>query len=178
METPLHWLGVAKGKEEVWRQVSARPIQDGFVIDGLHKDAGAITLTSSGNPERYVDCGYITSYVENAQGERTYEFAAATASTEYELMAGRETVSIARGMALDARITVTVMATGDKETRMSATARYVLSRTMLIRNTQNGSQTMSQRRDLASNQRGTFPGTVARRPSGVLEAGVLSAFAP
>lgn len=45
VETPLQWLGVAKGKEEVWRQVSARPIQDRFVIDGLRKDAGVITLT-------------------------------------------------------------------------------------------------------------------------------------
>jgi len=49
---------------------------------------------------------------------------------------------------------------------------------MLIRNTQNSSQTMSHRIDLASNQAGTFPGTVACRPSGVLEADVLSAFAP
>jgi hypothetical protein len=148
------------------------------VIDGLHKDAGLITFTYGGNPERYVDCGYITSYVKNARGERTYEFAAATASTEYELMAGRETVSIARGMVLDAGNTVAMIPTGDKETRMSATARYVLSRTMLIRNTQNGSRTMSHRIDLASNQEGRFPGTVACRPSGVLEAGVLSAFAP
>ena len=31
--------------EEVWRQVSARPIQDRFVIDGLRNDAGVITLT-------------------------------------------------------------------------------------------------------------------------------------
>lgn len=93
-------------------------------------------------------------------------------------MTGRESVSIARRVGLDARITVTVMPTGDKETRMSAAARYVLSRTMLIRNTQNSSQTMSHRIDLASNQAGTFPGTVACRPSGVLEADVLSAFAP
>ena len=93
-------------------------------------------------------------------------------------MTGRAIVSIARRMGLDARIAVAVTPIGDKDTRLSATARYVLSRTLLIRDTQGGLQTISHRIDFASNNEGTFPGIVACRPSGMLEAEALSAFAP
>jgi len=92
-------------------------------------------------------------------------------------MTGREIVSIARRMGLDARMAVAVTPIGDKDTRLSATARYVLSRTMLIRHTQGGLQSISHRIDFASNE-GTFPDIVACRPSGMLEADALSAFAP
>jgi len=178
VETPLHWLVVAKVRDEVWQQASASPIQDGFVVNGIDEDTGVITLTYSGNPERYVDCGYITSSVKNVRGERRYQFAASAASTEYELMTGREIVSIARRMMLDARIAVTVAPVGDKNTRISATARYVLSRTLLIHDTQGGAQTISHRINFTSDQEAAFPGAVACRPSGMLEADALSAFAP
>jgi hypothetical protein len=177
VEAPLHWLVVAKSKDEVWRQASAGSIQDGFAINAVDKDTGVIILTYSGSPERYVDCGYITSYVKNVRGERRYQFAASTASTEYELMTGREIVSIARRMTLDARIAVTVIPMGDNDTRISATARYVLSRTLSIRDTQGGVRTVSDRINFTSDQEGAFPGTVACRASGMLETDALSALA-
>ena len=178
VETPTHAVVVAKGREDVWRQMPVSPVRDRFVINGLDGDTGVITLTYSGNPERYVDCGYITSSVKNVRGERRYQFAASAASTEYELMTGREIVSIARRMMLDARIAVTVAPVGDKNTRISATARYVLSRTLLIHDTQGGAQTISHRINFTSDQEAAFPGAVACRPSGMLEADALSAFAP
>jgi len=177
IETPTHSLAVAKGREDVWRQVPVSPIRDRFLIQGLDRDTGVITLTYSGDPERYVDCGYITSYVKNVRGERTYRFAAATASTEYELMTGREILSIARQMGLDARIEVAVTPVGEKETQISATARYVLSRTMLVRDTQGRLETISHLINFTTDQEGTFPGAVACRPNGMLESDVLSAFA-
>lgn len=177
VETPTHSLVVAKGREDVWRQVPVTPVRDRVVINGLDRDTGVITLTYSGDPERYVDCGHITSYVKNVRGERTYRFAAATASTEYELMTGREILSIARQMGLEARIAVAVTPVGEKETRISATARYALSRTMLVRDTQGRVETISHLINFTSDQEGTFPGAVACRPSGMLEADVLSTFA-
>jgi hypothetical protein len=177
VETPTHAVVVAKGREDVWRQMSVSPVRDRFVINGRDGDTGVITLTYSGDPERYVDCGYITSYVKNVRGERTYRFAAATASTEYELMTGREILSIARQMGLEARIAVKVTPIGEKETQISATAQYVLARTMLVRDTQGRVQTISHLINFTSDQEGTFPGAVACRPSGMLETDVLSAFA-
>ncbi len=176
--TPPHWLVVAKSAAEVWRQASAGGGWDRFAMETVDNSAGVITLRYHGDPERYVDCGSITSYVQNARGKRTYQFPAATASTEYELMTGREILSIARRMQLEARIAVALTPIGSEGTRVSATTRYVLSRTLLIRDTQGRSQTISHLIRFTSDRGEAFPGMIACRPTGALEADVLSAFAP
>ncbi len=176
--TPAHWRVVAGSSADVWRQVSAGVGWERFVIDEVDSPAGVVTLTYSGDPERYVDCGYITSSVQNARGKRTYRFPAATASTEYELMTGKEIVAIARRTQLDARIAVTLIPLGSNATRVSTTTRYVLSRTILIRDTQGRSQTISHLIRFTSDRGEAFPGVIACRPTGTLEADVLSAFAP
>lgn len=178
VESAAHSRLVAKALDEVWLQASANPTRDGFAINGVDKNTGVITLTYSGDPERYVDCGYVASSVKNVRGERTYRFPAATAATDYELMTGREIVSIARHMVLDAQIAVTATPIGRTETQVSVSARYVLTRTMHIRDTQGGVKTLSHRINFTSGQEGSFPGAVACRASGHLEAEVLSAFAP
>jgi hypothetical protein len=176
--TATHSVVVAERQHEVWRRVSASFGGDRFVIDGVDQDAGVITLSYSGDPERYVDCGYISSYVKNVRGERTYRFPAGSASTEYELMTGREIVSVARRMTLDARIAVTLTPIGSTETQISATTRYALSRTLLIRDTQGRSQTIANRIHFTSGRAEAFPGAVVCRPTGALEADVLSVVAP
>jgi hypothetical protein len=178
VEIPAQSRLVTKTMDDVWRQASAGSIREGFAVTRIDKDAGIITVAYSGDPERYVDCGHIASYVKNVRGERIYRFPAATAATDYELMTGREIVSIARQMVLDAQIAVTAIPIGSQAARVSASARYVLSRTMHIRDTQGDVQIISDHISFASDQEGSFPGGVACRASGQLEADVLSAFAP
>jgi len=176
-EAATNWLAVAKSTEEVWRQAVSTLDKNDFVIDGLNKDSGVITFSYRGDPERYVDCGYITSYVKNLRGERRYGFPAATASTEYEFMTGREILLIARTMTLDGRVTVTVTALSARETRISANARYALTRILLVRDTQGRSESISQHIDFDSGQEGVFPGAILCVPNGRLEREALSAFA-
>lgn len=178
VETPPHVLIVTKSREEVWRQVSRSLVKDRFLLDGIDREAGVVTLTYAGDPEPYVDCGYITSYVTNVRGERTYRFAAATASTEYEIMTGTEILSIVRRLTLDARIAVTMTAVDTTATRISATTRYTLVRTMLVHDAKRRSRTISDFISFDTGQEATFPGAVACRASGMLETDVLSAFTP
>lgn len=176
--TPTLTRTVGKSVDEVWRHAAALPIQERIVVHGVDKDAGVITLAYRGDPEPYVDCGHITSYVKNVRGERTYRFPAAHAATDYELMTGKEIVSIARQMLLDARITLTVAAIGNNETRVSVSAQYTLTRTMHVRDTQGSVQALSHVAGFASDQEGAFPGAVVCRASGTLEADVVAAFTP
>ncbi len=169
---------VAKTTDDVWREAAAGSVQGRFVVNDADRRAGVITLTYSGDPERYVDCGSVTSYVKNVRGERTYRFPAAAAAVDYELMTGKEIVSIARQMALDARIVVTAAPVGITETRLTARAQYTLSRTMHIRDTQGGVQTFAHLTRFTSDQDGTCPGAVGCRATGALEADVLAALAP
>jgi len=178
IEIPAQARVVTKTMDDVWQQAAAGPIREGFAVTRVDKNAGIITVTYSGDPERYVDCGHITSYVKNVRGERIYRFPAATAATDYELMTGREIVSIARQMSLDAQIAVTANPIGSQAVRVAASARYALARTMHIRDTQGGVRTASHHISFTSDQEGSFPGGVACRASGQLEADVLSVFAP
>lgn len=176
--TPTLTRMVGKSADEVWEHAAARPSQEGIVVRGLDKDAGVILLAYRGDPEPHVDCGHITSYVKNVRGERTYRFPAAHAATAYELMTGKEIVSIARQMQLEAGITMTVAAIGNNETRVSVSAEYSLSRTMHIRDTQGSVQALSHVTRFVSGQEGAFPGAVVCRATGTLEADVVAAFTP
>lgn len=165
---------VEKSADDIWRSIPQTYDASGLVVHGFHRASGVLILDYSGDPVRYVDCGYITSSVKNLHGERTYAFPAATGSAEYEFMTGREILSVAREMNVEARFTVTVVGTGTRQARLSVDGRYELTRTMTVRDTQGRSRTSSHTVRFASGQEARFPGTVTCRPNGELEAQVLS----
>jgi hypothetical protein len=134
-------------------------------------------LSYTGDPERYVDCGEITSYVKNLRGERTYRFPAAAAATEYEYMNGREILVITRHMHLDGRLNLTVVDAGPQQTQISANALYTLTRTLIARDTRGQSRNSSQRITFTSRHEGALPGDITCRSNGALEKEALSAIA-
>ena len=166
---------IGKSKAEVWQQIVPMLEDRPFVIDALDKDAGVIMLSYTGDPEGYVDCGHITSYVKNLRGERTYQFPAATASTEYEFMQWNGLRVITREMSLEGRINVTVAETGAGQTQVSARARYSVTRNLTMRDARGNSEVASHVMHFTSGQDGAFPGTGICRATGLLEAEVLSA---
>ena len=170
-------MTVGKSKAEVWQQIVPMLENRAFVIDALDKDAGVIILSYVGDPGGYVDCGYITSYVKNLHGERTYQFPAATAAAEYEFMQWNGLRIITREMSLEGRINVTVTETGPDRTQVSARARYAVTRSLTIRDTRGRSEVTSHVIHFTSSQDGAFPGTGICRATGLLEAEVLSALA-
>jgi hypothetical protein len=166
---------IGKSKAEVWQQIVPMLEDRPFVIDALDKDAGVIILSYTGDPEGYVDCGHVTSYVKNLRGERTYQFPAATASTEYEVMQWNGLRVITREMSLEGRINVTVTETEAGQTQVSARARYSVTRNLTMRDARGHSDAASQVIHFTSGQDGAFPGTGICRATGLLEAEVLSA---
>ena len=168
-------ITIAKSKDDVWKQIVPTFPSARFVIQSLDKDTGIIVLSYTGEPERYVDCGEITSYVKNLRGERTYRFPAAAAVTEYEYMTGHEILVITRRMHLDGRLNLTVVDAGSQQTQISANAQYTLTRTLIARDTQGQSRTLSQRITFPSHHEGAFPGDVTCRSNGVLEKEALAA---
>ena len=77
---------VERSKDAVWKQLIPALGKEFFVINNLDKESGIVNVSYSGDPERYVDCGLLTSYVKNAKGERTYKFPGARAYMVYETM--------------------------------------------------------------------------------------------
>lgn len=119
---------VPKSREAVWNKTIPALGKQFFVINNLDKSSGLVNLSYSGDPEKYVDCGNITSYVSNVRGERTYNFPGARAAVQYEVMDKAGLFIIDRKMSLEGRMNLIFEDAGSNQTRVTASTRYVLTR--------------------------------------------------
>ncbi|HQR53120.1 MAG TPA: hypothetical protein PLZ79_07595 [Burkholderiales bacterium] len=122
---------IEKPREVVWNAAVPALGKQFFVINNMDKGSGFINLSYSGDPEQYVDCGQVTSYVKNARGERTYQFPASRAEQSYEVMTSN-LFRVDRKMALEGRMNLVFEEITPSSTRVTATTRYVLTRTVRV----------------------------------------------
>jgi hypothetical protein len=173
---------INKPREAVWTTSVPALSKQFFVINNLDKSSGLINLSYTGDPEKYIDCGRITSFVKNAQGERTYDFPAAKAQQSYEIMNPSVGLFfIDRRMNLEGRVNLIFEEVDANSTRVTANTRYVVTRSQTIRSAaggfpQNPTDTISFNSGgsarFPTNQQGEFAECAAR---GILEQEVLSA---
>jgi hypothetical protein len=170
---------INKGKDELWKTIIPMLGKQFFVINNLDKDSGIINISYSGDPEKYVDCGWINSYVKNARGERTYRFPASKAYQEYEVMDmehGGGLYFISRKMNLEGRMNIIIEEIENAKSRVTTNTRYVLMKTINARNVQNQFNTSTDSISFNSGQEATFSGMPAAtcQATGKLEDEVLS----
>jgi hypothetical protein len=173
---------IERPREAVWNASVPELGKQFFVINNLDKSSGLMNISYTGDPERYIDCGRITSFVKNAQGERTYAFAGAKAQQVYEIMnPGVGLFFIDRRMNLEGRLNLIFEEVGPTTTRITANTRYVVTRTQTIRNAANnfpqtGADTISFNTTAGAAFPGNSQGQSAECVStGALEREVLSA---
>lgn len=124
---------VDRAREDVWNDSVPELGKRYFVINNLDKSSGLINVSYSGDPEQYIDCGNITSFVSNARGERTYNFAGAKAQQTYEIMNSSGLFFIDRKMALEGRVNLIFEEVSPSRTRVTANTRYVVRRQSTVR---------------------------------------------
>ncbi|WAR44888.1 hypothetical protein [Methylomonas rapida] len=130
-------ITISAPRDAVWNATVPKLGKQFFVINNLDKSSGLINLSYSGDPENYVDCGRIISYVSNARGERTYDFPASKADQQYEVMSGNLFL-FHRKMSLDGRINLIFEELSPSETRVTANTKYVLSRIITVNGVSGG----------------------------------------
>lgn len=124
---------INKPFDSVWKSVVPELGKQFFVINNLDKSSGLINISYTGNPEKYIDCGRITSVVKNIKGERTYDFAGASASQDYEILkVGVGLFSLHRTMNLDGRMNLIFEDLGANQTRITANTKYIVTKTNSI----------------------------------------------
>ena len=128
---------IDKPREAVWNARVPELGKQFFVINNLDKSSGLINISYSGDPEKYIDCGRVTSYVKNARGERTYDFSGAKAQQTYEVMNGNGLFFIERKMSLDGRVNLVFEELSPKQTKVTANTRYVVQRQQTVRSAAN-----------------------------------------
>ena len=173
---------IDKPRDTVWNASVPELGKRFFVINNLDKASGLINVSYNGDPEKYIDCGRITSYVKNARGERTYDFPAAKAQQTYEVMNQGNLFFLDRKMSLEGRVNLVFEEVSPNQTRITANTRYVVQRQSTVRAaTNNMPQTFSDSASFNSGGSATLAtGSSGAQPTecvstGALEAEILSA---
>ena len=166
---------VNRSRDQVWNAAIPALGKQFFVINNLDKSSGLVNVSYTGAPENYIDCGHYTSYVKNAQGERTYSFPGASANQTYEIMDPQQGLfKIHRRLEVEGRVNLVFEQLGPLETRVSANTRYVITRKVVI---QHNNQTSNSTDSISFNSRGgaSFPAAGNGQSTQCLSNGVLEA---
>lgn len=171
---------IDKPREAVWNASVPELGKQFFVINNLDKSSGLINISYSGDPEKYIDCGRITSYVKNLAGERTYDFPGAKAQQSYEVMNGNGLFMVERKMSVEGRVNLVFEEVSPNQTKVTANTRYVVQRQQTVRGSNNFSRSASESISFNSGRSSAFPANADGRTSecmanGALEDEILSA---
>jgi len=164
---------VERSREVVWNEVVPALGKQFFVINNLDKSSGLINISYSGDPIKYIDCGRIVSYVKNARGERTYEFPAASASQQYEVMNNSGLFQLQRDMSLEGRVNLIFEEVGPNTTRVTASTRYVVQRKQSVRDMAGRSDSKTDVVNFNSGSGASFPEGAYCQSNGALERELL-----
>lgn len=173
---------IPKPRDQVWAASVPALSRHFFIINNLDKSSGLINLSYAGNPQKYIDCGRIRSYVKNMKGERVYNFAGAKAQQSYEVMNPSVGLFlIDRRVSLEGRVNLIFEEVDANTTRVTANTRYVVTRTQIVRNASN-SPYQTNTESISFNSGGSAQFTPQQRNEvaecsamGVLEQEILSA---
>lgn len=170
---------INKSRQAVWDAAVPQLGKEFFVINNLDRSSGLINISYSGDPEKYIDCGRIVSYVKNARGARTYDFAGSKHQMTYEVMTSN-LFFLNRQMNLEGRVNLIFEEIGPDQTRVSANTRYVVRRDLTVRDVQGRSQSRNDSVSFNTNSSASFAvgnsegDTATCQPTGILEQEILS----
>ena len=173
---------IDKPFEVVWNESVPELGKQFFVVNNLDESSGLINISFSGDPEKFIDCGNIISYVKSTQGERTYDFPGARAQETYEIMHGDVLFHIDRKMSFEGRVNLVFEVINPNQTRVTAKTVYVVQKDVTARRADsNYSQSWSNSISFDTRGSSTLPndgnslaGTVCTA-NGKLEREILSA---
>lgn len=163
---------VNMSKDDVWAKLVPALGKSFFVINNIDKSSGLINISYSGDPEKYIDCGSIYSYVKNLRGERTYQFPASKGHKIYEAMDKGNYAQIERKMDLSGRMNIIVEEIEKDKTMISVSTRYIVEKSYTI----NGRFSRSDTVSFNTGQSASFPQGTTCRCNGQFENEVLDIF--
>jgi len=182
-QAAVNFKVIDKPRDVVWNESVPELGKQFFVINNLDKSSGLINLSYSGDPEKYIDCGQVTSYVKNLRGERTYDFPGSKAEQAYEIMQNGYLYSLNRKMSVEGRVNLIFEVMSPNQTKVTANTRYVVQRNVTVNQEgQNFTQNMSDTISFNSGGFASFPdasngkyASTECMPNGELEREILSA---
>jgi len=168
---------VNRARAEVWKDLVPRLAQTFFVINNIDQSSGLINISYSGDPEKFVDCGHLTSTVKNARGQRTYDVPVARAHQVYERTVNAGLYGVDRAMSLEGRANLVLEEPQPNVTRVSVNVRYVLAMHERVTDVLGKTQDLNDNLSFNSGERATFQGSMSEfscQPNSTMEQQLLA----
>lgn len=129
----IYSVTVPGSRDDVWAKAVPVLGKRFFVINNMDRSSGFMNVSYTGDPEQYVDCGTIKTGFQNLAGDRVYEFPASRQTQKFQLLHPTKGLfDVERTMALDGRINLVFEDAVAGQTRVTATAKYVLTKSLRV----------------------------------------------
>jgi hypothetical protein len=120
---------ILKPRDAVWATAIPALGKQFYVINNVDKSSGLVNLSFAGDPRTYIDCGHVTTVVNNARGEYRYTFDGASPEERYQAYSQQGGfVTVHRKMAIEGRINLIFEEDGPSSTKVTANVRYTVTR--------------------------------------------------
>ena len=167
---------VWRPKKTVWKKFMLAVSRTNFYIDHIDKAKGELQVHYSGDPRNYVDCGRVVNTVKSPQGDKTYDFAAASPYEQYQVMNKGKVFQVERRMGLTAAVRMIFDELEPEKTRVAAASAYSLTRDQSVVGGANSRPLLlNDTIRFNTGETGTFPNAATKcQPTGKLEADLFS----
>lgn len=168
-------LNVWRPKGAVWKKFMLAVSRTNFYIDQVDEAKGELQVHYSGDPQNYVDCGRVVSSVKLPEGEKNYDFYAASAYQQYQVLRKGKLYQVERRMSLATAIRMIFNETESEKTRVSVASNYTLTRDQSVVGGANAKPLLlNDTISFNTGQTGTFPNAQTKcQPTGKLESDLL-----
>ncbi len=166
---------VWRPKNAVWKKFMLAVSRTNFYIDQVDEAKGELQVHYSGDPQSYVDCGRVVSSVKLPEGDKNYDFSAASAYQQYQVLRKGKVYQVERRMGLTAAVRMIFNEAESEKTRISAASSYTLTRDQSVVGGSNSKPLLlNDTISFNTGQTGTFPNAQTKcQPTGKLESDLL-----
>ena len=154
----------------VWGNIIDHLEQRGLPVSALDEAAGELTIDYRGDPEPYVDCGWIVTY----KRDHLERLPAASAAASFPRRREGELVDVERDLRLEARMTVRVEP-DDEAAIVRTESVYVLTKTVAAEDAAEPEVLHAETISFPTGDAGTFSSGTTCQANGELERLVLDA---
>ncbi|KXW57114.1 hypothetical protein FEMY_23700 [Ferrovum myxofaciens] len=115
-------------RDQVWNSTIPALSKKFFVINNLDKSSGLINISYSGDPEKYIDCGQISSHLPNIHGDRIDTFPAAISNKRLQVMVNGHLINEVRKVELNGKVSLSFEELSPSKTKVTVNTHYIVRR--------------------------------------------------
>lgn len=162
-------------KSVVWKKFMLAVSRTAFFIDHVDEAKGEFQVHYSGDPRNYVDCGRVTNIVKTPDGDKSFDFPAASPYQQYQIMRKDKLYQVERRMSLEAAVRMVLEPIEPDKTRVATASNYSLTRDQTVVGGSAKPQALTDTISFNSGETGVFPNAATKCvPTGKLENEILS----